>query len=213
MHVKAHTDVKWASFNGAWNPTRDISSRAECLGMQIELVTRHRRSRKSSTSKIQIQAEFYLKDISPPTQRQLPIWDNGREYFELLVMAGHVNRCWLDSLWLHKYFIVVCSIKLTPETQDLGTKASRNALKDENPHTLQTPFLLNDLSFWIFHVSIKTKESHFWVLPDYIMKYRILLAMRCLQTLVINLKKFRHTASPAVKKKKKSGGHVREWHR
>lgn len=145
MHVKAHTDVKWDSFNGAWTPTQDISSGAEYLGMQIELVTQHHRSHKSSTSKIQIHAEFYPRDISPPTQHQLPIWDNGREYFELLLMAGHVNRCWLGSFWLHKFLIIVCCTKLTPEMQDLGTKAPWNALKDENPHTLQPPFLLNDL--------------------------------------------------------------------
>lgn len=142
MHVKAHTDVKWDSFNGAWNPTRDISSRVECLGMQIELVTQHHRSHKSSTSKMQIQAEFYPRDISPPIQHRLPIWDNGREHFEPLLMAGHVKHCWLESLWFHKYFIIVCSAKLAPETQDLGTKAPWNALKDKKPHTLQPQFFI-----------------------------------------------------------------------
>lgn len=166
MHVKAHINVKWDSFNGAWTPTQDISSGAQCLGMQIELVTQHHRSHKSSTSKMQIQAEFYPRDISPLTQCQIPIWDNGREYFELLFMASRVKHCWLNSFWLHKYFIIDCCTKLTPEIQDLWTKASWNALKNENSHTLQLPLLFNNLSFSVFHVPTKKKESHFLVLPD-----------------------------------------------
>lgn len=162
MHVKAHTDVKRDSFNGAWNPTRDISSRVECLGMQIELVTQHHRSHKSSTSKMQIPAEFYPRDISPPIQHQLPVWDNAREHFVPLLMAGHVKHCWLESLWLHKYFIIACSTKLAPEMQDLRTKAPWNALKDRKPHTLQPQFFIE----WSFMCQSKPKESHFQILSD-----------------------------------------------
>lgn len=164
------------SFSGAWTPTQDISNWSECLGMQIELVTKHWRSRKSSTSKMQIPPEFYPRDISPPIQHQLPIWDNGREYFELCLTVGHAEHYWLVFLWLHKCVIILCSTKSTPEMWDLETKALWNALRDENP-----PFSLNDLSFGIFSVLIKTKEPHFGALPDQIMRSTILLTMRCLE--------------------------------
>lgn len=112
------------SFNGAWTPTQDISKRSKCLGVQIELVTEHWRSHKSSTSKMQIPHEFYPRDISPPIWHQLPIWDNGKEYFEVCLIMGHAECYWLVFLWLHKCFIIPCSIKSTLEMWDFWNKNS-----------------------------------------------------------------------------------------
>lgn len=164
------------SFNGAWTPTQDISKRSKCLGVQIELVTEHWRSHKSSTSKMQIPHEFYPRDISPPIWHQLPIWDNGKEYFELCLIMGHAECYWLVFLWLHKCFIIPCSIKSTLEIRDFETKALWNALRDENPL-----FLSSGLSFGIFSIWVKTKELHFGALPDQITKSTVLLAVRYLE--------------------------------
>lgn len=75
------------------------------------------------------------------------------------VVGNTLNYCcWLDSLWLHKYFIIVCSTKLTTEVQGLGTQTSWNAVREENPHSLQ-PALLFHFEYLMYKYKKRNKVS------------------------------------------------------